>query len=188
MIQLVTSPLDWSSHAIMAVDPSEYHSQKGHGYAVLIGNLKKMHIAHYGNGSLEDVLAVHRRVRAGGYNTITAIEVTIARGVAYQQVHNMCEAVGVYRYIWKTPLEVQRSEVKQHWLGTVKGGDPEVSVALRARFGAPGIKKSPGVLYGLNSHARAALALAVLVGDQMQGYHGLANGFAAALAPEEVSA
>lgn len=63
---------------------------------------------------------------------------------------------------------VRRSEVKRHLCGTLKAKDANVRQALIDLFGgeqAIGRKASPGPLYGVKSHAWAALGVAVTARD-----------------------
>ena len=62
-----------------------------------------------------------------------------------------------------------RGEVKLHWCHTKKAKDTNIRTALLDRFGAPGTRKAPGLLYGLRSHHWAALALAVAWADTHVG-------------------
>ncbi len=58
-----------------------------------------------------------------------------------------------------------RRDVKLHLCGNARAKDNNVWQALVDRYGPPGTKKKPGALYGVRSHARAALAVAVTHGD-----------------------
>lgn len=64
------------------------------------------------------------------------------------------------------PVTITRKDVKHHLCGTFKARDTNVWQAVMDRFGsdksiAIGKKASPGPLYGITSHQRAALALAI---------------------------
>ena len=60
-----------------------------------------------------------------------------------------------------------RAAVLKHFeYGGAGTKDAAVRAALIARFGPPGRKSSPGILYGLASHQWAALAVAVTFYDQ----------------------
>lgn len=185
---LIPEPLDWDSHAVMAVDPGEYHSPDGHGYAVLRGKPGKMHLWKQGCGSREDVLRVKREVAAAELNLALVVEQLTAFGPSSPALFNTAESIGAYRMAWGSFLEVKRPEVKAHWLGRSNGKDSEIWGAMQERFGQAGSKREPGVLYGVKGHARAALALAVLAADQLQGDCGLAKKPANAFATAKVSA
>ena len=93
--------------------------------------------------------------------------------VVGREVFETAEWVGRYWQAWSDPAEVilvYRREVKLHLCGSAKAKDANVWQALVDKFGpgkekAVGRKASPGPLYGVNSHARAALALAVTVAE-----------------------
>ena len=70
----------------------------------------------------------------------------------------MQESVGGFKRIF-------RRDVKLHLCGNARAKDNNVWQALVDRYGPPGTKKKPGALYGVRSHARAALAEAVTHGD-----------------------
>jgi len=58
-------------------------------------------------------------------------------------------------------LKVYRQEAKRCVCRTHKASDADVRAALITRLGEVGTKKAPGPLYGVKSHAWAALAVAV---------------------------
>ena len=58
-------------------------------------------------------------------------------------------------------LKIYRQEAKRCVCKTHKASDADVRSALIARLGEVGTKKAPGPLYGVKSHAWAALAVAV---------------------------
>lgn len=62
-----------------------------------------------------------------------------------------------------------RRAVKIAHCGTSRGNDATVWQSLVDRFGKPGTKGEPGVLFGIKSHMRSALALAVAFADQREG-------------------
>jgi hypothetical protein len=59
-----------------------------------------------------------------------------------------------------------RRDVKLHLCGSVRAKDTHVRQALLDRFGPVGTKAKPGPLYGVTSHAWAALGVAVTA-DQL---------------------
>jgi len=62
-----------------------------------------------------------------------------------------------------------RKDIKMHLCGSMRAKDAHIWQALVDRFGAPGKKGNQGVLYGVKSHERAALAVAVYAFDQAVG-------------------
>ena len=61
---------------------------------------------------------------------------------------------------------ISRREVKMHLLNSTRGTDKMIRDSLIERYGQPGIKSSPGALYGLKSHLYSALALGVVYIEQ----------------------
>lgn len=98
-----------------------------------------------------------------------AIEMIASYGMAVgREVFETCVWIGRFQQAWHTPDDVQlvyRRIVKLHLCESAKAKDTNIWQALVDRFGEPGTKKAPGKLYGVRSHARAALALAVTVAD-----------------------
>jgi hypothetical protein len=60
---------------------------------------------------------------------------------------------------------IYRLQVKQHLCHDSRAKDSNIRQALLDRFGPPGTKKAPGVLYGIKSHLWSALAVAVYAHD-----------------------
>jgi hypothetical protein len=65
-------------------------------------------------------------------------------------------------------IPVYRMDVKKHLLHSHQGSDKDVNAALVAMFGEVGTKKNPGPLFGVKSHAWAALAVAVTAEDMIR--------------------
>lgn len=83
-------------------------------------------------------------------------------------VFETCVWIGRFMQAWHKPedvLRVPRSAVKLHLCHSARAKDANVWRALLDRFGPVGTKAAPGPLYGIKSHARAALALAVTAAD-----------------------
>jgi hypothetical protein len=60
---------------------------------------------------------------------------------------------------------VYRKDIKIHFCQTVRATDSNIRTALIDRFGDPGTKKAPGMLYGIKKDAWSALAVAVFYAD-----------------------
>jgi hypothetical protein len=60
---------------------------------------------------------------------------------------------------------IERRLIKMHHCHSARATDANIRQALIDRFGAPGTKREPGVLFGVKSHMWAALALAVYAHD-----------------------
>jgi hypothetical protein len=63
-------------------------------------------------------------------------------------------------------IYIPRLKVKQHLCHDSRAKDSNIRQALIDRFGKPGTKKAPGLLYGVSGDVWAALALAVTYVDQ----------------------
>lgn len=64
---------------------------------------------------------------------------------------------------------IDRKEIKLHICENGRATDSNIRQALIDRFGDPGKKKSPGLLYPLKGHTWAAFALAVTWMDKYGG-------------------
>jgi hypothetical protein len=105
--------------------------------------------------------------------TQLAIEMIASYGMPVgREVFETCVWIGRFRQAWRDPEAVRlvyRKDVKLHLCGSPRAKDANIWQELKDRLGAPGTKANPGPLYGVQSHARAALAVAVTVYDQMKG-------------------
>ena len=111
---------------------------------------------------------------AGGLKLadILAIEKIESFGMAVgQETFRTVFWSGRFAQAWtpKRFVEVTRREVKLHICGHARATDSNIRQALIDRFGPPGVKKQPGVLYGLKGHEYAALAVAVTHHDVHAG-------------------
>ena len=64
-------------------------------------------------------------------------------------------------------LRIPRIQVKSHLCHSGRAKDANVRQALIDRFGEPGTKYKPGVLYGISSHLWSALAVGVVAKDML---------------------
>lgn len=60
---------------------------------------------------------------------------------------------------------VLRKDIKMNMCGTTKAKDANIRQALIDRFGVPGTKKNPGMMYGLHKDMIQAFAVAVTYFD-----------------------
>jgi hypothetical protein len=102
-----------------------------------------------------------------------AIEMIASYGMPVgREVFETCVWIGRYLQAWAGPEAVElvyRKDVKMHLCGTPRAKDPNVRQALLDMFPATGggktpqigIQSKPGPLFGVVSHAWAALAVAV---------------------------
>ena len=120
-----------------------------------------------------DNRAVLQVIRESGADVL-AIERFEARGMAMGDESVVTVIwTGRFQQAWRSPesvVLVKRSAIKSHLCGTQRAKDANVRAALLDLFGgkdrAIGKKASPGPLYGVTSHAWAALAVAVTVEAQ----------------------
>jgi hypothetical protein len=70
---------------------------------------------------------------------------------------------------WDRALLVRPREVKKALYGTCYGTDARKRQALIQRFGEPGTKKCPGLLFGIKGHEWSALAVAVVAAERILG-------------------
>jgi hypothetical protein len=112
-------------------------------------------------------------VRGSSAGVTLAIEMVASYGMPVgREVFETVRWIGRFQQAWRDPEAVRlvfRRDVKLHLCGSARAKDPNVWQALKDRLGEVGTKKNPGPLYGVNSHARAALAVAVYTHDLMKG-------------------
>jgi hypothetical protein len=98
-----------------------------------------------------------------------AIEMIASYGMAVgREVFETCVWIGRFQQAWRDPAAVRlvfRRDVKLHLCNSARAKDPNIWKALIDKFGgdsvAVGTKNHPGPLYGVKSHARSALAVAI---------------------------
>lgn len=115
------------------------------------------------------------RVAGQSSADVLAIEMIASYGMAVgREVFETCVWVGRFLQAWRDPEQVRlvyRREVKLHLCGTAKAKDANIRQALLDMFPRTGggktpqvgTKAAPGPLYGVSSHAWAALGVAVTV-------------------------
>lgn len=102
-----------------------------------------------------------------------AIEMIASYGMAVgREVFETCVWIGRFQQAWRSPeaiVLVYRKDVKMHLCGSPRAKDANIRQALIDMFPATGggktpqigTKAQPGPLFGVSSHAWAALAVAV---------------------------
>lgn len=155
------------STRIIAIDPGEEKS------ALLYFDRESMLPT---SAHIEANHLIRKRLAESDCNeTFLAIEYTppytLAMGNGRTFVPNqvVLTAIEIGRFIgeWDGKWElVSRIDVKKSLLGRASGNDAAVRQAIYDRYGgtrqrAAGTKKSPGPIYGIKSHAMAALAVAM---------------------------
>jgi hypothetical protein len=98
---------------------------------------------------------------------VCAIEMVACYGMAVgKEVFETCVWIGrFFERCSPQPRLVYRREVKMHHCNSAKAKDANIRQALIDKYGAPGVKKSPGVTYGLKSHLWAAFAIAAFISE-----------------------
>jgi hypothetical protein len=104
------------------------------------------------------------KIVADDRSDILAIEKVVSYGRAVgQEVFDTCEWAGRFRQMWGSPdetLSVTRLQVKKALGLPGSANDAAVNAALRKALGEKGTKAKPGPLFGVTSHAWAALGVA----------------------------
>lgn len=108
----------------------------------------------------------HMRTLIQSYGGYVVIEEICSYGMPVgKEVFGTCIWIGRF---WELALEacgkvalMPRLDVKLHICKSTKANDSTIRQALIDKFGPPGKKKSPGVLYKMKEDQWAALALAV---------------------------
>jgi hypothetical protein len=94
-----------------------------------------------------------------------AIEMIASYGMPVgKEVFETCVWIGRFQQAWRDPNAVRliyRRDVKLHLCGNPRAKDANIRQALIDKLGPVGTKAAPGPLYGVKSHAWAALAVAV---------------------------
>lgn len=98
---------------------------------------------------------------------LLAIEMIASYGMSVgREVFETCVWIGRFIEREKQPHHlVYRKDVKLHLCGSPRAKDGNIRQAIIDRYGKPGVKKSPGVLYGVSSHMWAALAVGIYAND-----------------------
>lgn len=100
-----------------------------------------------------------------------AIEMVASYGMPVgKEVFETVRWIGRFQQAWRAPEEVMliyRRDVKLYLCNNMRAKDPHVWQALIDKLGPVGKKALPGPLYGVKSHARSAVAVAVTAAHQL---------------------
>lgn len=152
---------------ILAIDPGTTQS----GWVWLLDN------AGVHNSGVSPNAVVLEMVKS--HNDKIAIEMIASYGMAVgREVFETCVWIGRFKQAAMNPDAVRlvyRKDVKLHLCGTSKAKDANIRQALLDMFPATGggktpqigTKSIPGPLYGVSSHAWAALGVAVTAQHQL---------------------
>jgi hypothetical protein len=155
---------------ILAIDPGTTQS----GWCIFDGEV----VISSGVMPNGEMLAFVQRghCQINGYRL--ALEMIASYGMEVgREVFETCVWIGRFKQAWHTPEAVElvyRKDVKIHLCGTTKAKDANIRQALLDLFARTGggktpqvgTKAQPGPLYGVSSHAWAALAVAITADAQ----------------------
>ncbi|WP_198320784.1 hypothetical protein [Azohydromonas aeria] len=156
--------------AILALDPGTEQT----GFCLLDGR----RVLESGVLPNDRMLALVSCYGRGAQVASCAIEMVASYGMPVgREVFETVRWVGRFQQAWRDPEAVRlvyRAEVKSHLCRSQKATDATIWQALVDLFGpgkdkAVGRKASPGPLYGVTSHARSALAVAVTAQEVGRG-------------------
>lgn len=155
---------------ILAIDPGTTES----GWCVFHGSFVAASGVMPNAEMLDYIRCSHYEVN--GHRLRLAIEMIASYGMPVgREVFETCVWIGRFTQAWHSPDSVElvyRKDVKMHLCGTTKAKDPNVRQALLDMFPGTGggktpqvgTKGQPGPLFGVSSHAWAALGVAVTAG------------------------
>jgi len=156
------------SARIFAIDPGPDRS----GWVLYDADARRV-VAHSAAERNADLLGILRRQSLGrpGPDVVAIEQIALRPGQpAYRELVPTLLWTGRLVEAWASRggrVElVTREVVKRAVLGSPRGDDAQVRAALldlHGGAGAAGTKRAPGPLYGVKSHAWAALAVAVTV-------------------------
>lgn len=137
---------------VVAIDPGPEQS------AFIVWDGRVIEFDHVPNQTLRSRL---KENNFGGA-AFCAIEGVACYGMAVgKEVFDTCIWIG--RFWESTPLPstlVYRKAIKIFLCNSARAKDKNVRQALIGKYGIPGTKNNPGVLYGVSGHAWSALAVA----------------------------
>jgi hypothetical protein len=148
---------------ILAIDPGPRNS----AFIVWDGEILDMGII-----PSEDLLgAIWKSFHRGRGINSCIIESIASYGMAVgEEVFTTCRWIGRYQERWfqysgEEAVLVPRLKIKLHHCKSAKANDSNIRTALVDRFGVPGTKKRPGLLYGVKKDIWSALAIATYQQD-----------------------
>lgn len=162
-----------TANTILALDPGTTET----GFCLYDGE----RVIDSGVSPNERVLAHILATTRPGDARILAIEMIASYGMAVgREVFETCVWIGRFQQAWHNPniaRLVYRRTVKLHLCASPNAKDPNIRQALLDKFARTGggktpqigTKAQPGPLYGVTSHAWAALAVAVTVAETQPG-------------------
>lgn len=145
---------------ILAIDPGTVQS----GWCVL----RHSRVSSSGVTPNTEMLGAIQAYSDAGCETL-AIEMVASYGMPVgREVFETVRWIGRFQQAWRDPEAVRliyRRDMKLHLCGSMKAKDANVWQALLDKLGPVGTKVAPGPLFGVKSHARSALAVAVTAAE-----------------------
>lgn len=116
-----------------------------------------------------EMLEIVKRYAAKFDGSVLAIEMIASYGMPVgREVFETVRWIGRFQQVWRDPdsvLLIYRKDVKLHLCQSMKAKDTHIWQALIDKLGPVGTKANPGPLYGVKSHARSAVAVAVTAAE-----------------------
>jgi len=113
----------------------------------------------------DELLAKLREFCDAKRDDVFVVEGIASYGMAVgKSVFETCYLIGRILEISGANL-VLRKDIKMHFCNSTRAKDTNIRQALIDRFGEPGTKKEPGMLYGVKKDIWSALAVAVYYAD-----------------------
>ena len=160
---------------ILAIDPGPTQS----AYVIWQPPIEGLPPALYDFGKVSTIEMIQKMQQLDGTKnpliSHVAIEMVASYGMAvgkdvFETVFNIGQ---FYLYAervccWDV-ARIYRMDIKMHFCHNSRAKDGNIRQALIDRFGPPGVKKSPGLLYGVSKDVWSALAVAVYFADTHKG-------------------
>jgi len=148
---------------VLAIDPGPTKSTLVRCRFTGVRNILEEPIVITEAGEFENMEMLER---LGAGDDVAVCEMIACYGMAVgKEVFDTCRWIGRYEQRFSDARQnmhlLTRLTVKMAICNSQKAKDANMRQALIDRYGAPGTKKAPGALYGISSHAWAALAVAV---------------------------
>jgi len=155
---------------ILAIDPGTTHS----GWCLYSDSAVR------NSGVMENSCLIGVIQMSDDAADFLAIEMIASYGMSVgKDVFETVRWIGRYQQAWIAPDDVMliyRKDVKMHLCGTMKAKDGNIRQAIIDLFPATGggkvpqigVKSNPGPLYGVSSHAWAAVAVAITAKNQLE--------------------
>jgi hypothetical protein len=145
------------SFELIAVDPGPVTS----AFFVMLGETPSRTFGILQNESLKEFLRERK-------STPLAIEMIASYGMPVgREVFETCVWIGRFLEAHSGAHQfVYRKDVRLHLCNSPRANDASIRQALIDKFGQPGTKKNPGVIYGVTKDVWSALAIGVTAAER----------------------